>query len=147
MLCCNSYVTWCSFRSIHIIYDILHSLYLYMYACLFMSVLYRRILHVDILNKQFKRNVNTDFLLFYKQFVVYFSMNRMSWILQHIGAEIKWPLFSRRYFKCIFWKKMFECRLRLHWSLIVRVKSTIPQHRFWQWRRSGDKPLSEALMS
>ena len=40
--------------------------------------------------------------------------------------------------------KMLEFRLKLHWSLFLRVQLTISQHWFRQCL--GDKPLSEPMM-
>ena len=46
------------------------------------------------------------------------------------------------------WMKMYEFRLTFHWSLFLRVKSTIfpALVQIMAWRRSGDKPLSEPMM-
>ena len=40
----------------------------------------------------------------------------------------------------LYWMKMYELRLRFHWSAFLRDPSTIFQH----W--SGDKPSSEPMM-
>ena len=82
-------------------------MYLYMYVCLCMRVLYRRILHIAILNVQFRLNVNTDYLLLYKQSIVYFIIRRMS--------------FSNAF----SWMKMYAFRLRFHWSLFRRLQLTV----------------------
>ena len=42
--------------------------------------------------------------------------------LTHWGLD-KWLLFS--------WMKMYEFRLKFHWSLFLRVQLTITQHWFW----------------
>ena len=46
------------------------------------------------------------------------------------------------------WMKMYEFRLRFHWSLFLRVQLTkIPALvQIMAWRRPGDKPLSEPMM-
>ena len=47
------------------------------------------------------------------------------------------------------WMKMFEYRLKFHWSLFLRVQLTISQPALVQimaWRRPGDKPLSGPMM-
>ena len=47
------------------------------------------------------------------------------------------------------WMKMFEYRLKFHWSLFLRVQLTISQSALVQimaWRRPGDKPLSGPMM-
>ena len=41
--------------------------------------------------------------------------------------------FADDMFKCIFWMKMFEFRLKFHWSLFLRVQLTIIQHCFREW--------------
>ena len=43
------------------------------------------------------------------------------------------------------WMKMFELRLRFHWSLILMIQLTA-LIQIMAWRRSGDKPLSEPMM-
>ena len=47
-------------------------------------------------------------------------------------------------FKCIFLKKMYEFRLRFHWSLLLRVQLTIFQHWFRQWL-GADQATSHCL--
>ena len=42
------------------------------------------------------------------------------------------------------WMKMFEFRLKFHWSLFPRIQLTLCQ--IMAWRRTGDKPLSEPMM-
>ena len=47
------------------------------------------------------------------------------------------------------WMKMFEFRLKFHWSLFPWVQLTIFQSAMVQimaWCRPGDKPLSEPMM-
>ena len=49
----------------------------------------------------------------------------MKRILLKIEAGIKWALFRRRQ-----WMKMYERRLKFHWSLFLRAQLTIFQHSF-----------------
>ena len=60
---------------------------------------------------------------------------------QHFADDI----FKRKLFSSM---KMFEFRLKFHWSLFPRVQLTIFQHwvQVMAWRRIGDKPLSEPKM-
>ena len=46
------------------------------------------------------------------------------------------------------WMKIYEFRLRFHWSLFLRVQLIIFQYWFRKkaWCRPGDKPLSEPMM-
>ena len=60
-------------------------------------------------------------------------------------ASISQTTFSRAF----SWVKMIDFWLKFHWSLFLRVWSTIFQHWFRQWLgtyRPGDKPLSESMM-
>ena len=55
----------------------------------------------------------------------------------------KMDAISQRTFSSAFsWMKMFQFRLKFHWSLFLRVQLTILQH----WHRPGDKPLSEPML-
>ena len=51
-------------------------------------------------------------------------------------------------FKCMFLIKMYEFRLRFHWSLflIIPIISIPTLVQIMAWCRSGDKPLSEPVM-
>ena len=42
--------------------------------------------------------------------------------------------------------KMFEFRLKFHWSLFPKVQLIPALVQIMAWRRSGDKPLSEPMM-
>ena len=52
--------------------------------------------------------------------------------------------FSRRHFKCFSWIKMYEFRLRFHWSLFLRIQLNIFQHRF-RWWLGADQATSHYL--
>ena len=62
--------------------------------------------------------------------------------LTHWGRDKMAAIFQTTFSNAFSWMKMFEFRLRFHWSLFPRVQLTIFQH----WFRSGDKPLSEPMM-
>ena len=51
-------------------------------------------------------------------------------VLTHWGRD-KMDAISQTTFSNAFsWMKMFECRLKFHWSLFLRVQLTISQHWF-----------------
>ena len=66
---------------------------------------------------------------------------------KHIEAETRWPSLWQTTFSNTFsWMKIYEFRLKFHWSLFPRVHlfNNIPalfQKMAWCW--SGNKPLSE----
>ena len=62
----------------------------------------------------------------------------------NIDAEPKWPTFSRRHFWRHYWMKMYKFRLRFHGSLFLGVPALV---HIITWRRVGDKPLSETMMT
>ena len=52
------------------------------------------------------------------------------WFLTHWGRD-KMDFISQTTFSSAFsWMKIFEFRLKFHWSLFLRVQLTILQHRF-----------------
>ena len=68
----------------------------------------------------------------------------------HIEAEAKWMHFPDDILKSIFVNENVWFRFKFHLSLFLRVQLTIFQQWFrWcmAWRRSGDKPLSEPMVS
>ena len=53
---------------------------------------------------------------------------------QHIEAKTKWtPNSQTTCWSAFSWMKMFEFRLKFHWSLFLRVQLTIIHHCFRQW--------------
>ena len=62
-------------------------------------------------------------------------------LLNHWGKKTKTTHWCRdktdtilqTFSNAISWMKMFEFRLKFHWSLFLKVKSTIFQHWFWSW--------------
>ena len=57
-------------------------------------------------------------------------MAKIEW-LTHWGRD-KMDAISQTTFSSAFsWMKMFELRLKFHWSLFLRVQLTIFQHWFW----------------
>ena len=68
--------------------------------------------------------------------------------LTHWGRD-KMAAISQTIFSSEFsWMKIYEFRLRFHWSLFPRFKiNNIPALvQIMDWRRSGDKPLSDTMM-
>ena len=79
-------------------------------------------------------------------FVDHVTVSKMtdekSLVLSYLTPRQNGRRFTEDVFKCIFWMRMYEFRLRLHWSLFLRFQLTIFQHWF------GDKPLLfEPLMA
>ena len=55
------------------------------------------------------------------------------WLLTHCGQD-KMDAISQTSFSTAFsWMKMFEFRLKFHWSLFPRIQLTIFQHWFRKW--------------
>ena len=56
--------------------------------------------------------------------------------------------FADDIFKSNSWMKMFEFRLKYHWSLFLKdpINNILALVQIMAWRRPGDKPLSEAMM-
>ena len=48
-------------------------------------------------------------------------------------------------FKCIFLNEMLEFLFELHWNLFPRILPALV--RVMAWRRAGNKPLPEAMMT
>ena len=70
--------------------------------------------------------------------------------LTHLGRD-KMPAFSQTTLSNAFsWMKILEFRLKIHWSLFLRVLLTIfnipALVLIMAWRRPGDKPLSEPML-
>ena len=66
-------------------------------------------------------NSRSDNRVTHRIFVTRFS----PLLLTHIEAETKWQPFRRR---CFSWMKISELRVKLQWSLFLRVQLTIFQH-------------------
>ena len=63
--------------------------------------------------------------------------------LIHWGRDKMADIFQATFSNAFSWMKMFEFRLKFHWSLFPRVQLTICQHcrvQIMAWRRPGDKP-------
>ena len=71
--------------------------------------------------------------------------------LTHWGRGKMAAIFQTAFSNAFSWMKMFEFRLKFHWSLFLRVQLTIFQHWFRLWlgaECSDDKPLlSEPMMT
>ena len=67
--------------------------------------------------------------------------------LTHWGRD-KMNAISQTTFSSAFsWMKIFEFRLKFHWSFFPKGSINIPALvQIMAWRRSGDKPLSEPMM-
>ena len=66
--------------------------------------------------------------------------------LTHWGRD-KMDAISQTTFSNAFpWMKIFEFRLKFHWSLFLRVQLTPALVQIMTWRRPGDKSLSEPMM-
>ena len=64
-------------------------------------------------------------------------------MLTHWGRDKMATIFQTIFSNVFSWMKMYEFRLKFHWSLFLRVLLTIFQH----WFRTGDKPLSEPMIA
>ena len=53
-----------------------------------------------------------------------------SYTLTHWGRDEMNAIMQTTFSSAFFWKKMFEFRLKFHWSLLLRVQITIFQHWF-----------------
>ena len=51
--------------------------------------------------------------------------------LTHWGRDKMDAISQTTFLNAFSWMKMFEYRLKLHWSLFLRVQLTISQHWFW----------------
>ena len=60
--------------------------------------------------------------------------------LPQIEAETNGRYSADDIFKCIFWMKMFEFRLKYHWSLFLRFQWTIFHHWFRYWLDAVQAP-------
>ena len=73
----------------------------------------------------------------------------MAVILTHWGRDKVDAISQTTSSSAFSWMKMFELRLKFHWSLFLRVHpiNNIPALvQIMAWRRPGDKPLSEAMV-
>ena len=57
--------------------------------------------------------------------------------LLHWGRDKMAAIFQTTFSNAFSWIKMYEFRLRFHWSLLLRVQLTIFQHWFRQWLGAG----------
>ena len=80
------------------------------------------------------------------------DLNLIIWeptALTHWGRDKIDAILQTAFSNTISWMKMFEFRLKFHWSLFLKVQLTnIPALvQIMAWRRTGDKPLSEPMMT
>ena len=83
-----------------------------------------------------------------KQLLTHWPLGDLDSILTHWGRD-KMVDISQTTFSYEFsWMKMYEFRLKFHWSLFLRDPiNNIPSLvQIMAWRRPGDKPLSEPMM-
>ena len=72
------------------------------------------------------------------------------WSLTHWGRHKMAAVFQTLFSGACSWMKMFQFRLKFHWTLFVRVgpMNNIPALvQIMAWRRPGDKPLSDPTMA
>ena len=55
------------------------------------------------------------------------------WLLTYWGRDKMAAIFQTKFSNAFSWMKMYEFRLRFHWSLFPRFKLTIFHHWFWWW--------------
>ena len=69
-------------------------------------------------------------------------------LLTHWGRDKMAAIFQTIFSNAFSWMKMYEFRLKFHWSLFLRVQLTISQYwfRYNQYSPVGSKPLSEPMM-
>ena len=67
------------------------------------------------------------------------NKRKFEWMLNTLRSRKKWPPFFQTTLSNAFsWLKMYEFRLRFHWSLFPRVQlTTIFQHWFKWWLGAG----------
>ena len=58
------------------------------------------------------------------------SVRKINW-LTHWGRDKMAAISQTTFSNAFSWMKMYEFRLKFHWSLFVRVQLTIYQHWFW----------------
>ena len=63
----------------------------------------------------------------------------------HRGRDKMAAISHTTFSKAFSWMKMYEFRLRFHWSLF-RINSISVFVQIMAWRRPGDKPLSEPMV-
>ena len=68
--------------------------------------------------------------------------------LTHWGRDKMDVISHTTFSNAFYWMKMYEFRLRFHWSLFPKVQiNNIPAMvQIMVWRRPGDKPLSEPMV-
>ena len=62
-----------------------------------------------------------------------FLVDYILYSLTHWGRDKMAAIFPTTFSNAFSWKKMFEFRLKFHWSLFPRVQLTIFQHWFRLW--------------
>ena len=83
---------------------------------------------------------------------MYFNMSSAKWrpfclglnVLTHWGRDKMAAISHTTFSNAFSWMKMYEFRLRYHWSLFLWVQSTIFQHWF-SWRRYTSLGLSGVI--
>ena len=64
---------------------------------------------------------------------LYGNFSLMSCNLTHWGRDKMDAISQTTFWSALSWMKMFEFRLKFHWSLFLRVQLTIFQHWFRLW--------------
>ena len=59
------------------------------------------------------------------------EVNSIQCLLTHWGRDKMAAIYQTTFTNAFPWMKMYEFRLKFHWSLFVRVQLTIYQHWFW----------------
>ena len=79
-------------------------------------------------------------VIYWLEHVIYWSRVFMHWTvictqpmvaLTHWGWDKMATIFQTTFSNAFSWMKMYEFRLRFHWSLFLRFQLTISQHWFW----------------
>ena len=79
--------------------------------------------------------------------IISLGPNLMKWssvILTHWGRERMAAISQTTYSNAFLWMKIYEFRLKFHWSLFPRVQLTIFQHWF-RWWLGADQATSHYL--
>ena len=84
-------------------------------------------------------------IIIYASFVGMWPRGSRGYCSIHIETQTKLSPFRRRHFQMQFLMKMYEFRLRFHWSLFLRFELTIFQHWFRQWL-GADQATSHYLI-
>ena len=68
-------------------------------------------------------------------------------VLTHWGRDKMAAFFQTKFSNAFSWMKMFELRIKFHWSLFKDpINSILALVQMMAWRLPGDKPLSEPML-